>query len=299
MTFKKILVPLDGSLLSETALEPALALAQAMHGEVVLLTTLAAGLELSEPEFFGLDAAPRMPLAQDATPLRERLLDYLNSICASRAGANVPMRVLVQEGDAAECIVATAVSLPADLIIMGAHGRSGMTRLLLGSVTQKVTRQACCPVLALRQPGSIQNILIVVSQNLLAEHALDSGYALAGCFDAQVHLLLPTTAEDETLSKATQSGAEEDVFRYEEAYLEDLVDRYAMNKPIITAVRPGKPETAVLSYAQTHQIDLIVLAARPYSRWRRLLYGSVSDKILRESLCSVLIVRPEKSQFDS
>jgi nucleotide-binding universal stress UspA family protein len=296
MAFKKILVPLDGSVLSETALEPALAVAQAMHGEIVLLTTLSLGLELSKPEFFGPDAAPPMPLAQDAAPMRERLLDYLNSICASRAGANVPMRVLVQEGEAAECILETAVSLPADLIIMGAHGRSGMDRLLLGSVTQKVTRYARCPVLALRYPGQIQNILIVVNQKLLAEHALDSGFALAGCFNAQVHLLL-LTQEDGAPEDAGDSHAWDDMFRYEEAYLEDLVDRYAMDKPIITAVRPGKPETAVLGYSQTHQIDLVVLATRPYSRWRRLLYGNMSDKILRESLSSILTVRPEKSQF--
>ncbi len=295
MEFKKILVPLDGSTLSEAALEPALALARAMKGEVILLTALTSAQEFADVEYFGRDVTP---LPTDTTSMRARLLDYLNSLCASRAGANVPMRTLVLEGDAVECIVETAVSLPADLVIMGAHGRSGVARLLLGSTTEKVARQVPCPILAIRPAGPIKNVLIAVTQLMLAEHALDPGFALAGCFNAQVHLLLIAQGgpdhPGEIPDKTPGSHAWDDMFRYEEAYLEDLVDRYQMDTPIKTAVRLGKPETAVLSYAQAHQIDLIIMGARPYSRWRRFLYGSVAEKVLREGSCSVMIVRPNQ-----
>ena len=62
------------------------------------------------------------------------------------------MAYLVRDGDPAATILAAAAELGCDMIVMGTHGRSGLERLLTGSVAETVMRQARCPVLVLRSP---------------------------------------------------------------------------------------------------------------------------------------------------
>lgn len=282
MLFKKILVPLDGSALAEMALEPALALAQGMKGELVLLSVLPVQ-ETVDVAHYSFEGAP--PLPPDPGPMRERLVNYLDSIHASRAGCGVLMRTLVAEGNPAGCILETAVSEHIDLIVMGTHGRSGLSRWLLGSVTEKVLQQAECPVLAVRGQPSVRHILILADETMLAAQALDPGFALAGALHAQVHLLgLP----------AGTAGDPAEVFRQEESYLEDMCERYAVSEPLQTAVGHGKPEEAIAAYCQEQAIDLIVLAGRDRSGLRRWLAGNLFEKVLRKTNASLLAVRPEQ-----
>lgn len=296
MLFKKILLPLDGSILSETALAPALALAQAAKGELLLVSAFSSQ-EMADLAFYGLEAVTK---SSNAAPLRQRLANYLDNVRSSRAGSGVPLRTLVLEGEAADCLVETAVAEQADLIIMSTHGRSGASRLFLGSVTEDVLRRAPCPVLAVRGQPTFRQILITVNQTTLSEQALDPGFAVAGCFAAQVHLLMvspdgPINPElaaewDETADRERGDEA----FHHEEAYLEDLRDRYEMERSVTTAVRGGKRESAILSYADVHDIDLIVMASRRYTGLKRWIFGSVSEKVLRHAPCSVMVI-PSRS----
>jgi nucleotide-binding universal stress UspA family protein len=295
MLFKTILLPLDGSLLSETALDPALLLAKATKGELLLLSTFS-GQEMVDPTVYGLET---VTTPVDLTPLRERLTSYLDSLRSSRAGAGVPMRTVVMEGDAAGCVVETAVTEKANLIVMSTHGRSGASRLFLGSVTESVLRRATCPVLAVRGQPAFRNILVTVNQTTLSEQALDPGFSIASSFGAQVHLLMvspdapvnPESAAEWDEMADKQRG--EEAFQHEEAYLEDLRDRYQMAQPVITAVRGGKRESAILSYADVHKIDLIIMASRRHTGLKRWVFGSVSEKVLRHAPCSVMVIPPQ------
>ena len=295
MLFKKIMVPLDGSVLSETALEPALALAQVDRGEILLLSAFSPQ-ESVDVAFYGLEVAP---IPADVAPLHERLNDYLDHLRSSRAGSGVPLRTLALEGEAADCIVETAVSHQTDLIVMSTHGRSGASRLFLGSVTESVLQRAPCPVLAVRGQPIFRRLLITVNQTMLSEQALDPGFAVAGCFGAQVHLLMvspdgpvnPESAVEWDATADQQRG--EEAFRHEEAYLEDLRDRYQMTQSVVTAVRGGKRESAIFSYADVHEIDLIVMASRQRTGLRRWLFGNLSEKALRQAPCSVMMIPPQ------
>jgi nucleotide-binding universal stress UspA family protein len=71
-------------------------------------------------------------------------------------GQTVPVFHLLDEGDAAREIVRVADELGCDLIVMGTHGRTGLRRLLLGSVAEQVLRRAPCPVLAVKVPAPAQ-----------------------------------------------------------------------------------------------------------------------------------------------
>lgn len=299
MLFKKIMVPLDGSVLSEQALEPALALAQAHRGEILLLSAFSPQ-EPVDAAFWGLEIAP---VPADVAPLRERLHNYLDHLRQSRAGLGVPLQTLALEGKAADCIVETAVTYQTDLIVMSTHGRSGASRLFLSSVTESVLQRAPCPVLAVRGQPTFRRVLIIVNQTMLSEQALDPGFAVAGCFGAQVHLLMispdgpigPEAASEWDEATGRQRG--EEAFRHEEAYLEDLGDWYQMTQPVVTAVRGGKQENAIPAYAKAHEVDLIVLAIYRHSGLRRWLFGNLSEQILRHAPCSVMMIPPPTQEY--
>jgi len=69
--------------------------------------------------------------------------------------ASVQMKHLLREGDAADEILALAKEGPCDLIVMGTHGRTGLSRLLMGSVAEQVVRKATCPVLTVKTPFAV------------------------------------------------------------------------------------------------------------------------------------------------
>ena len=145
--YRKILFPHDGTELSDVAVPHVLAAAQANAAEVVLLHVIASA------------ASVEVPAAQPAaSPLRpapgvvgnERLLAVADEL---RAGGVTAMTSLVVEGPAAETIVRAARELGCDLIVMGTHARSGLTRALAGSVAEQVARQTPgIPVLLVSPP---------------------------------------------------------------------------------------------------------------------------------------------------
>ena len=291
--FKKILVPLDGSQLSEFALNPALALAKANKAELILMSAMMEKEMVQVDEYSDASTPPISPL--DTLPMRVRMENYLDSIAETRAGIGVPMRTMVLEGDAASCVVETAVSEQADLIIMGTHGRSGVSRFLLGSVTQKVWRHAHCPVMAIRDEQAIQNILMPIDQTLLAQHALDSGFAIGGALAAQIHLLIVTQdaalVRDDDIEiapgeKPFSQKLVDDIYNQEGAYLEVLEERYGTPKPI-TAVRNGRTEDAILEYAAKNSIDLIMCR----SSARHWFQTSITEKVMRDSQSSLLVLK--------
>ena len=145
MTIRHILVPTDFSSHADAALRCAIELAKPFGAFITLLHVvedpLAAGMWSSEvytAEIAGL----QINLAKDA---KERLRRT-----AAEAGASVRIGYEVHTGRAAPTIVATAEEAPADLIVMGTAGRSGLAHAVMGSVAERVVRTAPCPVLTVR-----------------------------------------------------------------------------------------------------------------------------------------------------
>ena len=136
---RTILYPTDFSHESAAALGVACSLAQKHGAEVVVLHVI-----------------PPMPmedLANEALGLGydEQVMDqYLRPISSPVPGVRV--RHQLERGEPAELIVSVAEDLGCDLIVMGTHGRGGLSRLFMGSVTEQVLRNAPCPVLAVREP---------------------------------------------------------------------------------------------------------------------------------------------------
>jgi nucleotide-binding universal stress UspA family protein len=143
--FNRILVPLDGSELAERAIEPAVVIAQKFGCEIVLLRVVV--VEEMAVEAHGLGTAYYDVRAMRLQQRRKEAFDYLNTIRGQWRDSGVPMRGEVVNGAPPEMIVETTRLDDTDLIVMSTHGRSGLSRLIYGSVAEAVLRGADVPVL--------------------------------------------------------------------------------------------------------------------------------------------------------
>lgn len=152
--FSKILVPLDGSALSEQALSMAQNLAQSSDTCLHLLQVIALRPELEALRGSGSESITVLEMAQDtARRLREvqtaRGKAYLEGLAVQLQQAGINVTTVLREGAADEHIVAYAKEQEIDLIVMSTHGYSGFKRFFLGSVTDRVIRAGQTPVLVL------------------------------------------------------------------------------------------------------------------------------------------------------
>lgn len=291
--FKKILVPLDGSQLSQRALEPALDLSQQAGAELLLVR-----VPTADTLSFVISEAKQRELAQDA-------LAYLESVCKSYEQPQFSIRAQVLDGDVASAIVDTARAEQVDLIVMSTHGYSGLTRWVLGSVTEKVLRSAPCPVLAVRAACQAQRILITLDGSPLSEHAVEPGLSLAQSLNAEATLLrcVPQIVGDGKLDeheRGLSRRMQEDLINEAKEYLRarsDEAGRSTRSVAINTTVRIGSPADNILEYVETYGIDLIVMATHGRTGLKRWVYGSVTAKVLRSVSCSMLVIRPTDAEL--
>jgi universal stress protein A len=151
LSIKRILVPIDFSASSRAALSHAAQLAEALGASVEIL-------HVHEPTgYVGPDTLVLLPvdLSSDRweQAKRESLRDIDRFLGADRD--RMPgLVVKVEPGTPAEVIPAVARADGADLIVMGTHGRRGLSRLVVGSVAESVMRRSHCPVMTLRMPAT-------------------------------------------------------------------------------------------------------------------------------------------------
>jgi nucleotide-binding universal stress UspA family protein len=144
-TSKTILHPTDFSEHSEYAFEVACALAQDYEARLIVLHVLHA---VTSPRTDGEGGRGRSPWPEE---YQDSLWEKLRQLRASYPG--VRMETWLKEGDVAEEILRTADDDLCDLIVIGTHGRTGLDRMLMGSVAEEVLRRARCPVLAVKAPS--------------------------------------------------------------------------------------------------------------------------------------------------
>lgn len=320
--FRKLLVPLDGSPLAERALRLALSLARQPGMEVLLLRVAYAEAfiipEVGVPGARGL-AWPGQALAHAAREAR----DYLTGVQMAYAA---PERLIwskvitdeTQSPDIAAHIIQTARDDRSDLIVISSHGRSGIQRWMYGSVAERVLSAAPCPVLALRNAAMPKRVLIPLDRSPLSEQALQPGLEVAhslGCDATLLHVIDQTApsgvlpahplyhfyarqARVDIPYKPGQSAEPkqrilEQLHDEAAAYLRQLTQQHHYaSLTVHTAVEVGSPAETILEYADAHDIDLIAMATHGYTGLRRWVYGSVTNKVMRQGKHSVLIIRP-------
>lgn len=141
MNAKRILFPTDFSHSGDAALAFATSLAKEAEGRLIVVHVQEAPLAYGGGEmYYGIPE-----------PTTEELLGMLHEVKPS--DPSVPVEYRLVTGDPADAVVRMAEEDDVDLIVLGSHGRTGLTRLLMGSVAEAIVRKAHCPVLVYKQPA--------------------------------------------------------------------------------------------------------------------------------------------------
>lgn len=184
-----------------------------------------------------------------------------------------------------------------DLVVVGTHGRTGLARILLGSVAEKVVRHAPCSVLAVRPDGELRpfrNILCPTDFSESGKHAADLAGMLVESGGKGVTLLhvvdLPVAYSGEPKAENFIRDLDVHASKLLETWAERL--RTTTSAPIATRSRIGAPGAQVLAVIESDPtISLVVMGSRGRTGIARVLLGSVAEKIVRHAPCPVLIAR--------
>jgi nucleotide-binding universal stress UspA family protein len=284
--FKRILVPLDGSQLAERGLAPSLALAEAYQSEVLFL-------RVPDPAITS-GLAPTLAARQSLERARQESAEYLAKIRQGFERFGVAPRSEVLDGEVAEVLLETATQEGVDLIVISSHGRSGVSRWVYGSVAERVLGHAPCPVLVLRSERPLARLLIPLDGSPLSEQAVAPGLAAARAWHSQSISLLrgiPAPAEGEEAPEAALREAQE--------YLQSVAARQApAGLHLQYVVLPEPAADTIVEYAEQENMDLIVMATHGRTGLQRWRYGSVTEKVLHGTACSMLVVRPPTHAHD-
>lgn len=299
--YRTLVVPLDGSPFAEQAIPTACTIARASGAHVELVRVHRTyTFELGENSHW--DAVTR----RDET-------EYLARTAASaevRWGAEVAGTVL--DGPIAEAICDHAQEVPAPLIVLSTHGRTGFSRAWLGSSADAVVRHAVAPVLLLRtreEEGAIEGtviaeIVVALDGSGFAEQVLPHALSLAEATSARVVLVRvvePVTvpvaeyAPSYASAAAAMSETTQVLIGRAEGYISGLAARLRHDHPMLdirgdVRVAPSAA-TAIITDAAERHADVVALATHGRGV-SRLLIGSVADKVLRGGSGAVLLVRP-------
>lgn len=214
---------------------------------------------------------------------------------------------LITIGHISDEIVRLTREKDVDLVITATHGRSGLKRFLLGSVTERLMRILSCPLLIIggpeekiMQPAGGQfkfaRILVGCDFSPDSEAAFQYGLSLAQEFQAELHLVHviepPVYVDLDMPGSAIDAEHMETLRDRLNEKLSSLVPTEACHwcKPLISLLE-GLPYEVLTHYAERHGIDLVVLGARGYSLVEKLFIGSTTDRVVRRTPCPVLSVR--------
>lgn len=162
ISYQRILVPLDGSELAARALPHAQALAALAGARLILLQVIPSTAMLVSETAVGTPGLglptvdPFLSASQYETvetTLAEEAQKILDEAAAPLRAESLPVDTIILKGMAADAILAYAKEEKIDLIVMSTHGRSGLARMVYGSVAENVLRHAICPILLVRVAG--------------------------------------------------------------------------------------------------------------------------------------------------
>jgi nucleotide-binding universal stress UspA family protein len=280
---KNILCPIDFSDISALGLQFANALAQCSQAR---LTVLFADPFLPPPYFtHGRLEEVRQQLEDSKKEAERSLKEFVETTLG--AGA-VPHDLQVVEALAVDGILSVAAETSADLIAMGTHGRSGVNRLMLGSVAERVLRGSKIPVLTVR-PGTkeldsspaINNIVCPVNNSEVARRSLHYAAQMAQCFGAELTVL--------HVKEPDGKEAIDDLCAWVPSETRSLCSIREMT-------RDGEAAQEIVAVASELSCDLLVIAARHRRFFDSTIIGTTTVRVVRHAPCAVFTVVAEDQE---
>jgi nucleotide-binding universal stress UspA family protein len=300
--YKKILVPLDGSAISEGVLPYARAFAKALNVPVHLLQIM--DIETLIPSAAALQGRSH----NISTAEREHNGDYLKEIASSFPDPTA-VSCSVQIGKPAEVIIAIAATDLDTLIAMTTHGRSGLTRWLLGSVAEKVLRgaendvllvRAIAPIERTTAAAHLERVVVPLDGSEFAEKAVPCAVVLAKKMALELVLLriylMPGVAyptgsyapDWNLLDRETRERATE--------YLQSKLSKLRNEglERVSLKVLEGSAAEKIINVGREKPASVIAMSTHGASGIGRWLLGSVTERVIRHSETAVLVVRAKR-----
>jgi nucleotide-binding universal stress UspA family protein len=302
VTINRILCAIDFSEHSRRALDHAAAIARWYEASITALYVFS----LAPMAAVGPGATVLDPIVLTDADL-EQLRDDVRAFAGSEMATGVVLDAEVRQGFPAGEIDAYAREISADLIVLGTHGRSGVERLVLGSVAERVMRRAPCPVLTVPagQPDAVpaggplfKRIVCPIDfsePSLLAlEYALSMARESDGCLTI-LHVAALSIAPPLFEVADPQMSLEE----FRRRTMADLEVRLRATVPadandycqIDTMLTTGHVGKEVVRVAGESQADLIVIGVRGRGAIDLTVFGSTAQHVVRAASCPVLTIR--------
>lgn len=285
---EKLLLSTDGSEYSEGAEREAIKLAKKCSS-----TLWAISVVETNPEFEAL--APQI-----AEKAGKTAREHIEALQARAKKEVVDCTGIVHQGeDSYKYIVDEAAKNKITMIILGRRGRTGLKRLMMGSVTARVIGHAACNVLVVPRAAKVEfkNILVATDGSKYSAAAASEAIGLAKRNGSKLtvisvvpsELMTPTDIEfsmpqRELIAEKEMHAAEKNAKAVKDAAQKAGVAVQAF-------VMSGKPSDAIIETAREKGVDLIVQGSHGRTGLEKLLMGSVTERVIVLSTCAVLVVK--------
>jgi nucleotide-binding universal stress UspA family protein len=282
LALRTILCPVDMSPVSRIVLRWAGLFAQIFDARVKVLHAVS----FDAPRYFSQSQLEALSVQTETN--RATLREELDQLAREAFPPGVSREVVVAEGHPVSVILQHTAADPPGLIVMGSHGRSGVARLLLGSVAENVVREATCLTLVVKgtegASPNVQRVLCPVNFTDLSRQCLEVSSAVSVAFKARLDV-----------AHAVENGSSEPEADYQRL-CRWVSDETKERCDLVEIVREGGTAEQIVLLARERAADLIVLGAKhtPFLEFTTL--GTTTERVIRYSACSVLLV-PKDSRF--
>lgn len=287
-----ILAPTDFSDTSLKAFETANFLANFSKGSVTPFHSYIPLSEIDGYFYMGLGVTSQL----SNTDLDKMLTEKLNEVADQHIPAALRKPVRLGLGNAANAIENIAEAY--DLIVMGSHGRSGLSRFIMGSVAEKVLRMVSVPVLIVKedhQLTKLKSVLIPLDLSLNSISVIAFIRNLMGEGSINVHLLHVITTDEYNDDKNARIQA-----HLQESNLQSIIDthlsEYSSRITYSTLVNRNPAYEEIVNYAHSGDFDMIAMTRVGKSALSYITLGSTTANVIRATDLPVLSVRPPSAE---
>ncbi|HEY2143829.1 MAG TPA: universal stress protein [Candidatus Udaeobacter sp.] len=301
LSIQNIVVPVDFSKMSVQAIKTASRLARRFGASIHLA-------HVRQVDYLGDFVAPVppmvpfsfMPYEQD----RERsVLTELNAL-AREHGVSSPTCHVLGGAPPFDEVCRVAQKIPADLIVMPTHGRTGLKHVFLGSTAERIVQHSSCPVLVTRGGAvqsknglrfAIKTLLVPVDFSPCSREALRYAIAFANEFGARIILLhamyLGYIYSSEGIALYDVRALQESARKNAQRHMRELVGSVNVGRAKFeTVFTDGSPVLDICAFAKDSDVDLIITSTHGFTGLKHVLIGSIAEQVVRHAPCSVLVV---------
>jgi len=269
---ERLLVASDGSEFSEGAIREALNLAKTCSSKLYVISVA------QEPDI--REFADSYPLAA-VEKLEKAVREHLESVQERAGKEGVSCEIILGRGPVpSKLIIEEAAKNNVELIIMGRHGRTGLTRIMMGSVTAKVIGDAPCKVMIVPRFSriSLEKILVPTDGSLYSEIATREAVSIAKRVGSSL-IALSVYKRDENFKLAEASVG----------MVKEVAEREGIK--IETLTLKGEPHEVIVDTVEKKKAGFMVVGSHGRTGLQRLLMGSVTERLIGYAGCPILIVR--------